>query len=126
MTDGQLLHEGGLIIGMRAQLLADLLPEIEQVCGKYGPQLLTPDFWLVLPGLRQLAGYAHVGRRGDFDLRSNQPARPGRANLARLETRIALEEFMRRFPSYAVEESRCERVHMSNVHGYASVPFARA
>jgi cytochrome P450 len=48
------------------------------------------------------------------------------ANLARLETRIALEEFMKRFPSYTVEESRCERVHMSNVHGYASVPFARA
>jgi cytochrome P450 len=48
------------------------------------------------------------------------------ANLARLETRVALEEFMKRFPSYAVEESRCERVHMSNVHGYASVPFARA
>jgi cytochrome P450 len=48
------------------------------------------------------------------------------ANLARLETRIALEEFMKRFPSYTVDESRCERVHMSNVHGYASVPFARA
>jgi cytochrome P450 len=48
------------------------------------------------------------------------------ASLARLETRIALEEFARRFPCYAVDEARCERVHMSNVHGYASVPFARA
>jgi cytochrome P450 len=47
------------------------------------------------------------------------------ANLARLETRIALEEFMTRFPRYTVDEARCERVHMSNVHGYASVPFAR-
>lgn len=47
------------------------------------------------------------------------------ANLARLETRIALEEFIPRFPRYTVDEARCERVHMSNVHGYASVPFAR-
>lgn len=45
------------------------------------------------------------------------------AALARLESRVALEEFSRRFPSYAIDEQRCERVHMSNVHGYASVPF---
>lgn len=46
------------------------------------------------------------------------------AHLARLESRVALEEFGARFPSYAVDESACVRVHMSNVHGYASVPFA--
>jgi hypothetical protein len=45
--------------------------------------------------------------------------------LARLESRVALEEFAARFPRYTVDEPRCERVHMSNVHGYASVPFAR-
>jgi len=45
------------------------------------------------------------------------------ASLARLESRIALEEFTRRFPRYTIDESRCTRVHMSNVHGYASVPF---
>jgi cytochrome P450 len=45
------------------------------------------------------------------------------AALARLESRVALEEFSRRFPRYAIDEERCERVHMSNVHGYASVPF---
>jgi hypothetical protein len=48
------------------------------------------------------------------------------ASLARLETRVALEEFARRFPRFAVDEARCQRVHMSNVHGYESVPIARA
>lgn len=48
------------------------------------------------------------------------------ASLARLETRVALEEFTRRFPRYTVDEPRCTRVHMSNVHGFASVPFAGA
>ena len=48
------------------------------------------------------------------------------ASLARLESRIALEEFTRRFPRYHVDEARCVRVHMSNVHGFASVPFTAA
>jgi cytochrome P450 len=48
------------------------------------------------------------------------------AALARLEARVALEEFGRRFPHYAVDESRCVRVHMSNVHGFESVPFGVA
>jgi cytochrome P450 len=46
--------------------------------------------------------------------------------LARLESRVALEELTRRFPHYTVDEPRCVRVHMSNVHGYESVPFAAA
>jgi cytochrome P450 len=46
------------------------------------------------------------------------------AALARLESRVALEEFAARFPHYRIDESRCVRVHMSNVHGYESVPFA--
>ena len=45
------------------------------------------------------------------------------ASLARLESRVSLEEFARRFPRYTVDEPHCQRVHMSNVHGYASVPF---
>ncbi|MBI3785217.1 MAG: cytochrome P450 [Deltaproteobacteria bacterium] len=45
------------------------------------------------------------------------------ASLARLESRVALEEFTRRFPRYAIDENRCRRVHMSNVHGFESVPF---
>jgi cytochrome P450 len=48
------------------------------------------------------------------------------ASLARLESRVALEEFSRRFPAYRVDEARCVRVHMSNVHGFESVPFAAA
>jgi cytochrome P450 len=45
------------------------------------------------------------------------------ASLARLESRVALEEFGRRFPRYEVDEGRCVRVHMSNVQGFESVPF---
>jgi len=48
------------------------------------------------------------------------------AALARLEGRIGLEEFARRFPRYEIDEARLRRVHMSNVHGFASVPFAAA
>jgi len=46
------------------------------------------------------------------------------ASLARLETRVALEELGRRFPHFVVDEARARRVHMSNVHGYESLPFA--
>ncbi len=48
------------------------------------------------------------------------------AALARLEGRIGLEEFARRFPKYEIDEDNVRRVHMSNVHGFASVPFAAA
>jgi len=48
------------------------------------------------------------------------------ASLARLESRVALEEFTRRFPRYHIDATRCARVHMSNVHGFASVPFDAA
>jgi cytochrome P450 len=43
--------------------------------------------------------------------------------LARLEARVAFEEFFARIPEYEVDEKNCERVHMSNVAGYASVPI---
>jgi cytochrome P450 len=48
------------------------------------------------------------------------------AALARLEGRIGLEEFSRRFPRYEIDEEKVRRVHMSNVHGFASVPFTAA
>jgi cytochrome P450 len=48
------------------------------------------------------------------------------AALARLEGRVGLQEFCAVFPSYEVDESTARRVHMSNVHGYASVPVAAA
>ena len=47
------------------------------------------------------------------------------ASLARLESRIALEELLARVPEYEVVEDGVERVHMSNVHGFASVPLRR-
>jgi cytochrome P450 len=45
------------------------------------------------------------------------------ASLARLESRIALEEFAARFPDYEVDETKLERVHQSNVHGFSHAPF---
>jgi cytochrome P450 len=47
------------------------------------------------------------------------------AALARLETRVALEELVRRFPSYDIDKAGVERFHSSNVRGLAKVPFAR-
>jgi cytochrome P450 len=44
------------------------------------------------------------------------------AALARMESRVALEELSRHWTDFAVDEDRLERVHMSNVAGYAKVP----
>ena len=44
------------------------------------------------------------------------------AALARMESRIALEELAARWHRLDVDESRLERVHMSNVAGYKNVP----
>ena len=44
------------------------------------------------------------------------------AALARMESRIALEEIARRWQRLDVDESGLRRVHMSNVAGYANVP----
>jgi cytochrome P450 len=48
------------------------------------------------------------------------------AALARLEGKVGLQEFSALFPHYEVDEANARRVHMSNVHGYASVPVAAA
>jgi cytochrome P450 len=47
------------------------------------------------------------------------------AALARLESRIAVEELAKRWPSFEVDESRLARVQMSNVAGYSNVPVHR-
>jgi cytochrome P450 len=47
------------------------------------------------------------------------------AALARMESRIAIEELARRWPRYEVDEDGCQRVHMSNVAGYSRVPVRR-
>jgi cytochrome P450 len=44
------------------------------------------------------------------------------ASLARLEGRIALEEALRRHPSWQVDRERAERLHTSTVRGWSSVP----
>ncbi|MCG8590782.1 MAG: cytochrome P450 [Proteobacteria bacterium] len=43
------------------------------------------------------------------------------ASLARMEARVALEETLRRFPTWEVDESGLEMVHTSTVRGYAKV-----
>ena len=48
------------------------------------------------------------------------------AALARMESRIALEELAKRWPSFAVDEAGLARVQMSNVAGYSNVPVHRA
>ena len=45
------------------------------------------------------------------------------ASLARLEGRIALEETLKRFPSWQVDREACEMVHTSTVRGYARTPI---
>ena len=44
------------------------------------------------------------------------------AALARLEGRIALEEFSKRFSDYEIDESGSQRVHSVNVRGFAKLP----
>jgi cytochrome P450 len=46
------------------------------------------------------------------------------ASLARLETRVSLEEFGRRFPRYEVREAGAVRVHSVNVRGFSKLPVA--
>jgi cytochrome P450 len=45
------------------------------------------------------------------------------ANLARLESKIAIEELLRRYPRYEIDIDKAERVHSSNVRGYAKLPL---
>jgi cytochrome P450 len=44
------------------------------------------------------------------------------AALARMESRIAIEEMVRRWPRYGIDEDGLRRVHMSNVAGFSNVP----
>jgi cytochrome P450 len=48
------------------------------------------------------------------------------AALARLETTVALQELVRRFPDYEVDMDKVERFHSTNVRGLSKVPFARS
>ncbi len=45
------------------------------------------------------------------------------AAVARLEGRVALEETLKRYPTWEIDESRLERIHTSTVRGYTSVPM---
>jgi cytochrome P450 len=45
------------------------------------------------------------------------------AAVARLEGRVALQETLKRFPTWEIDENRLERIHTSTVRGYTSVPM---
>ena len=45
------------------------------------------------------------------------------APLARLETRVALQELLNRFPNFEVDRDGVERFHSTNVRGLSKVPF---
>ena len=45
------------------------------------------------------------------------------ASLARLETRIAFEEILARWPEYEIDESNAKRAYSGNVRGLATLPF---
>ncbi len=47
------------------------------------------------------------------------------ASLARLELRIGLEEFLRRFPHYELDERRAERLRSEVARGFVKLPFRR-
>jgi hypothetical protein len=44
------------------------------------------------------------------------------AFLARLETKVALEEMLERVVDYDIDSDRAKRVHSVNVRGFASLP----
>ncbi|MEN8158869.1 MAG: cytochrome P450 [Myxococcota bacterium] len=44
------------------------------------------------------------------------------ASLARLEARVAFEEWWKRFPGYEVQPEGIQRVHSANVRGFAALP----
>jgi cytochrome P450 len=44
------------------------------------------------------------------------------ASLARLEARVALEEWIARFGSYDIDPDGTQRVHSANVRRFATVP----
>jgi cytochrome P450 len=45
------------------------------------------------------------------------------ASLARLETRVAFEELLKRFPDFGIDEAGVERQYNSNVRGLAKLPL---
>ena len=48
------------------------------------------------------------------------------ASLARLEAKVALEEFIARFAGYEIDGERSRRVHSTNVRGFATLPTTLA
>jgi cytochrome P450 len=48
------------------------------------------------------------------------------AALARMESGIAIEEMVRRWPRYEIDQDGLRRVHMSNVAGFSNVPVYTA
>ena len=109
------------------QMLARLVTEDVEV---RGTRLAAGDLALLLVGSanRDEDVFPHADR---FDIERDTSAMLsfGRgahfclgASLARLEGRVALEEWWRRFPDYEIDPTGAERVHSVNVRGFAHLP----
>jgi cytochrome P450 len=74
----------------------------------------------------------HYADADRFDIRRSEPHLSfGKgihfclgASLARLEARVALEETLRRFPSWEVDHAHCEFLYSSTVRGYLRLPIS--
>jgi cytochrome P450 len=78
--------------------------------GRDGRQYADPDnFDVTRTGIRHIS----FGHGSHFCLG---------AALARLEARVAIEETLKRFPTWDVDEAKVEYVHTNSVRGPASVP----
>ena len=93
---------------------------------------IPPDARVALvTGARRVGTRASSTTRTRFDIHRHAPRQlyfgHGQhvcigKSLARLETRIALEEIIARFPHYEVDVDRCERTYQMHVRGFAKVP----
>lgn len=111
------------------QLMARTLTEDVEM---YGETMPAGDKLLLLIGSanRDEAVFENP-ERYDLDRATGEHLSFGRgahfclgAALARLETRVSLEEATRRLPEWRVDAAGAERVHNPNVRGFSKLPLA--
>jgi hypothetical protein len=90
--------------------------------------------WILLPVLEELLGPRRWSPRKRSPVAGGAGPRRGRlqvvgrhlrlgSSLARLETRVAFEELLSRFPDFTCDETRVERAYSGNVRGLAKLPL---
>ncbi len=99
------IHERKIPEGSRVALLIGAANRDERVFGE-------PDTFAIQRNTNQSLAF---GQGTHFCLG---------ASLARLEARVSLEEIHRRIGNFEIQEDGLERVHSSNVRGFAKMPIA--